>query len=216
MPFLPLELLRDGAFELGTALSDAQLDQLDEFAIFMVETNRTHNLTRVVEPEAIATLHILDSLTTLAAADFRKNATLVDVGAGAGFPGIPIAIARPDLSVTLVDSTRKKTDFLSRAITRLGISNAVAIHARAEDLGHEKGHREHYDIACARALAEMSVLAELCLPLVRIGGITIAQKAAGIAAEVDRARPVIGQLGGRVERSVSIGSPTRISSDNCW
>ena len=89
----------------------------------------------------------------------------------------------------------------------MGIPNANALHARAEDLGHRKEHREHYDIACARALAEMSVLAELCLPLVRIGGLAIAQKATGIATEIDRARPIIGQLGGRIERSVGTRIP---------
>ena len=207
MPFLPLQLLSDGAYELGVGLSVEQLEQLDAFALLMIEANKTHNLTRITEPESIVTLHYLDSFTTLSALDFRQKARIIDVGAGAGFPGIPIAVARPDLSVTLVDSTGKKIAFLHDAIEHLGISNATAIHARAEDLGRDKAHRERYDFACARALAQMCVLAELCLPLVRVGGAVIAQKSADIDSEMDRARPLIGQLGGHVENNVSTHIP---------
>ena len=207
MSFLPLEQLRDGAYQLGIGLTDEQIDRLDRFAALMVEANRRHNLTRITEPEAIVTLHYLDSLTTLAAADCPAKGKLVDVGAGAGFPGIPIAIARPDVSVTLVDSTRKKVEFLSVAIEGLGLANTTALHARAEDLGHQKAHREHYDLACARALGEMGVLAELCLPLVRVGGWVVAQKSTDVSEEMDRARPIIGQLGGYIEKSVDTRIP---------
>ena len=106
-----------------------------------------------------------------------------------------------------MDSTGKKVQFLCEAIQRLGLTNVTAIHGRAEDLAREKAHREHYDYACARALAQMSVLAELCLPLVKIGGAVVAQKSTDVADEVDRARPIIGQLGGHIESSVSIHIP---------
>lgn len=196
MPFLPIDLLRTGARDLGIELADDQLDQLDRFAEMLVETNRRLNLTRITDPEEIVTGHYLDSLTCLPTFSPSDGAKCIDVGAGGGFPGIPIAIARPDLAVTLLDAARKRVDFLARAAAELGLTNVRAHHGRAEDLGRDRSHRESYDVAWARAVAEMQVLVELCLPLVRVGGAFVAQKSEDVADEVADAKPLAGQLGG--------------------
>ena len=117
---------RTGAAELGIELSDTKLAQFDDFAAFLVETNSYFNLTRITQPEDIVKSHYLDSLTCLAVVEVGENACVIDVGAGAGFPGIPIKIARPDLNVTLLEATRKKVDFMTEAIERLGLVNAIA------------------------------------------------------------------------------------------
>jgi 16S rRNA (guanine527-N7)-methyltransferase len=227
--FLPVDLLRNGACELGIELTDEQIDQLDRFASLLVETNKTLNLTRITEPEAIVTEHYLDSFTCLAASKIKTGARVIDVGAGAGFPGIPIKIVRPDLKMTLLDSSRKKLKFIEDAIAVLSdrrgeafaqrsddttscIANASPlqvslVHARAEEAGRAPAHRETYNVAFARALADMKTLAELCLPLVKVGGVLIAQKSEGTDEEIEAAKPLIGQLGGKIEKIARIAIP---------
>jgi 16S rRNA (guanine527-N7)-methyltransferase len=205
-PFLPVDVLRGGARELGTELDDARIGLLDRFASLLVETNRTLNLTRITEPAEIVTGHYLDSLTCLAAFDIPQGARVIDVGTGAGFPGIPIKIARPDLDVTLLDSSAKKLKFIESAAAEISVEVNV-VHARAEDAGRNAAHREAYDVAVTRALADMKTLAELCLPLVRVGGVLIAQKSEDTGDEIDAARPIIGQLGGRIDEIARIAIP---------
>jgi 16S rRNA (guanine(527)-N(7))-methyltransferase RsmG len=218
--FLPVELLRDGARELGIELSDEQIAQLDTFASLLVETNKTLNLTRITDPAEIVTHHYLDSFTCLAAAKIKPNARVIDIGTGAGFPGVPIKIARPDLDVTLLDSSTKKLKFIEGALDALAesgesrvespegtlISCALA-HAREEEAGRDPAHREVYDVAFARALADMKVLVELALPLVKIGGMVIAQKSEAADEEIEAARPLIGQLGGKLSAIKRISIP---------
>lgn len=205
--FLPVELLRDGARELGIELSDAQIKQLDRFAALLVETNRSLNLTRITEPSEIVTGHYLDSLTCLAACNIPHGARVIDVGTGAGLPGIPIKIARPDLDMTLLDSSGKKLRFIEGAVASLGVTGVTLVHARAENAGRDPAHREAYDVAVTRALADMKTLAELCLPLVKVGGVLIAQKSEGADEEIDAARAILGQLGGRIDRVERIRIP---------
>jgi len=232
--FLPIDLLRDGARELGIELTDAQLAQLDEFASLLVQTNRTLNLTRITEVSEIVTNHYLDSLTCLAAHRIAEGARVIDIGTGAGLPGIPIKIARPDLHLTLLDSSGKKLRFIEEAIARLTHCSGrplsrpgersgrplsrpggdgepplrvMLVHARAEDAGRDPAHREAYDVAVTRALADMKTLAELCLPLVKVGGVLIAQKSEDTGSEIDAARPLIGQLGGSIEKVARITLP---------
>ena len=207
MAFIPLDVMKAGAFELGIDLSDRQLDLLDRFALLLVDTNRQLNLTRITEPQDIVTKHYLDSLLYLWAFEFAEGVSVIDIGAGAGFPGIPIKIARPDLRVVLLDSTAKKVRFLEHAISELALEGVETIHGRAEDLAHQKNYREQFDVAVARALAELKILAELCLPLVRIGGGIVASKGDEIHDELTAARPVIGQLGGVVEKIVRTHIP---------
>lgn len=207
MSFLALDLLRDGARELGVELTGEQLDLLDRFAMQLIETNKTLNLTRIREPDEIVTGHYLDSFTCLAAADIRPNSRVIDIGTGAGFPGVPIKVARPDLDVTLLDSSRKKLGFIEEAAAELGIEDIALVHSRAEDAGRDPNHRGRYDVAFARALADMTILAELGLPLVKVGGMLIAQKSEAADKEIEAAKPVIGQLGGRIDRISRIRIP---------
>lgn len=207
MAYIPIDDLRNGALELGIELSDTQLEQFDRYAQFLVETNKKFNLTRITDPRGIVISHFLDSLTCITAHKPIECARVIDVGAGAGFPGIPIKTARPDLKLTLLDSTSKKVKFMAEAAELLELDNVRAIHARAEELGRDKNHREKYDIAYARALSELAVLSELCLPLVKIGGYVIAQKSEDIDDELAHARPLIGQLGGQVENIIKIKLP---------
>jgi len=204
--FLPIEVLKDGARELGIELTDTQISQLDRFASLLVETNESLNLTRITEPAEIVTGHYLDSLTCLAAYDIPHGARVIDIGTGAGFPGIPIKIARPDIDLTLLDSSRKKLKFIEAAAAEIGI-DVTLLHARAEEAGRDPAHRDAYDIAVTRALADMKMLAELCLPLVKVGGVLIAQKSDDAGSEIDAARPIIGQLGGRVDEIARIRIP---------
>jgi len=204
--FLPIGLLRDGARELGIELDGTQVDRLDRFAATLVETNRSFNLTRITEPAEIVTGHYLDSLACLAAYEISKGARVIDVGTGAGFPGIPIKIARPDIELTLLDASRKKLKFIERAADEIDIEVRL-VHARAEDAGRDPVHREAYDAAVTRALADMKTLVELCLPLVKVGGVLIANKSEDVDAEIDAARPIIGQLGGRIDEIVSVTIP---------
>lgn len=207
MPLLPLDALESGASDIGIELSDSQLALLDRFASLLVDANSRFNLTRITEPSEIVTGHYLDSLLYLWAVDISEGAAVIDVGTGAGFPGVPLKIARPDLSVTLVDSTAKKVRFLEEAISELGLEGVTAIYARAEDLGRDKNHREHYDIVVTRALAEIRVLAELCMPLARVGGRVVVSKGEEIDAELAAGRPMVGQLGGIVEKTVRTRIP---------
>jgi 16S rRNA (guanine527-N7)-methyltransferase len=207
MPYIPIDELRAGALELDIELTDEQLEQFDRFAEFLVQTNEKFNLTRITEPHEMVTSHFLDSLTCLAALKPKKGARIIDVGAGAGFPGIPIKIVRPDLRVTLLDSTFKKVKFMSDAVEMLGLEGAQPLHGRSEQIGRDKDFRERFDIAYARALSELRVLSELCLPLVKVGGHVVAQKSEEIDEELATARPVIGQLGGRVQDVIQIRIP---------
>ncbi|MCX8053913.1 MAG: 16S rRNA (guanine(527)-N(7))-methyltransferase RsmG [Armatimonadetes bacterium] len=207
MSFLPLDLLKTGASELDIELSAAQLTQFDQFARLLVETNREFNLTRITDPHAIVVNHLLDSLLCLWSQEVGIGANVIDVGTGAGFPGIPIKIARPDLRLTLVDATQKKIGFIANVIQELGLKEAKAIHARAEELGRNVAYREQYDLVYARALAEMPVLVELCLALVRPGGLVVATKGPKSDTEINAARPTISQLGATIEKIVRTHIP---------
>lgn len=204
--FLPVDALRDGARQLGIELDDARIGQLDRFAALLVETNKTLNLTRITEPAEIVTGHYLDSLTCIAAFNIAHGPRVIDVGSGAGFPGVPIKIARPDIDLTLLDSSRKKLKFIERAARAIGI-DVTLLHARAEEAGRDPAHRESYDVAVARALADMKTLVELCLPLVKIGGVLIAAKSDDAVDEIEEAHPIIGQLGGRIDEIARITIP---------
>ncbi|MCL5671468.1 MAG: 16S rRNA (guanine(527)-N(7))-methyltransferase RsmG [Acidobacteria bacterium] len=210
MSFLPLELLESGAAELGVALTADQLDQFDRFASFLVETNRSFNLTRITDPADIVTAHYLDSLSSLSALALRPGERVIDVGTGAGLPGIAIAIVCKDVSVTLLDSSQKKARFLSEAAERLGLTNAKTLPLRAEDAGRDPAEREQYDAAFARALARMSVLVELCLPLVTPGGHLVAQKSTGaqVQEEIAEAKPLIERLGGQISDVLEVKIPS--------
>ena len=202
-----MERLIRGTQELGISLSEEHLTQFEIYYRELVEWNRRFNLTAITDYEGVQVRHFLDSLSCLLALParcLRAGARIVDVGTGAGFPGIPLKIVCPHISLTLVEATRKKVTFLEHLIGRLGLEGVHVIHGRAEELGRQKAHRERYDWAVARAVAEMPTLVEYLLPLVRVGGAILAQKGESGPAEVHAAEEAIRILGGEVRRLVPV------------
>lgn len=188
-----LALLTEGLAQLGLPADAAP--RLAEFAAAVLETNRVMNLTAITDPADFAALHLLDSAALLTMEDFRGK-RVVDVGTGAGFPGVPLRILEPDFDLTLLDSLGKRIEFLRRTCDQLGLERVEAVHARAEEFAAD--HRERYDVAVSRAVAALNVLCELALPLVKVGGRFLAMKSVDSDAEIDAARGAAGQLGGRI------------------
>ena len=191
------QTLVSGLPGLGLTLTDAQVNMFCEFGRRLVEKNEVMNLTAITEPAAVAQLHFLDSMAVLNAWDCRGK-SVVDVGCGAGFPGVPMAIAEPTLKLTLLDSLQKRMNWLRETLPQVGVeANVVA--ARAEEF--VTTCRETYDVAVSRAVARLNILCELCLPYVKVGGAFLALKGAMTAEEVTEAEKAIHCLGGKV-RSV--------------
>lgn len=188
------QTLEQGLPELG--MGSGLIPRLAGFAELVLERNQVMNLTAITEPKDVAALHLLDSLELAALAGLEAG-RLVDVGCGAGFPGVPTAIARPGLQVTLLDSLGKRVDFLREACGKLGLENVECIHQRAEEFAGAR--REAFDFAVSRAVAALPVLCELCLPLVRVGGKMLAMKSANSDEEIQGAGHAAEVLGGRVE-----------------
>jgi 16S rRNA (guanine527-N7)-methyltransferase len=190
------EAFRQAAAGLGVQIDEGHLKLFRAYYGCLVNANRSFNLTTIVDYRDVLARHFLDSLTIapLAAAGAR----LADVGSGAGFPGVPIAIARPDVQVTLIESTGKKAAFCEQLILLLGLSGARVVTARAEDAARNSAHRETYDLAVGRAVERMASLSELLLPFVRQGGLAVAMKKGNVQAEVIEAGPAIETLGGRI------------------
>ena len=180
----------------SVTLSDGQIDTLCRFGEVLIEKNAVMNLTAITEPSAVAQLHFLDCIALLNAADFHGK-RVIDVGCGAGFPGVPLKIAEPSIRLTLLDSLAKRMNWLSETLPALGV-DAEIITARAEEFAAQR--REQYDLATSRAVARLNVLAELCLPYVRVGGKFLAMKGALAQEEVEEARRGIERLGGHVLR----------------
>lgn len=209
MPPLLVDILRRGANDIwGLNLSPAQLAQFERYAELLAEWNATRlNLTRITTPEGIAVKHFLDSLSVLKAADLPANAHVVDVGTGAGFPGLPLKIARPDLRLVLLDSTAKKLAFCRAVADDLALDDVETRHARAEDAACLPAHAGRYDIALARAVAPLERLLPWTAPFVRPGGLLIALKGTGVDTEMPTARPVARRLGLTFLPSVSLSLP---------
>lgn len=187
------ETLERGLPELG--LDTALIPELAKFAALVLERNQVMNLTAITEPKEVAALHLLDSLQLIPLAGLGKQ-SVVDVGCGAGFPGVPLAIALPEARITLLDSLGKRVDFLRDACGNLELPNVQCVHARAEEFAG--GHREIFDTAVSRAVASLPVLCELCLPLVRIGGSMLAMKSSHSEEEIKSAENAVRILGGRL------------------
>ena len=194
-------LIARGLEALGlTAQVPAQApEQLAEYGRLLLEKNQVMNLTAIREEDGVARLHMLDCAALLRCADFSDK-TLIDVGTGAGFPGLVLKILVPSLQVTLLDSLGKRVDWLNEVAARLGLSGVEAIHARAEERAQEKGFRDRFDLVTARAVADLRQLAELCLPYARPGGTFLAMKSTGSDQELADAGHAIQLLGGRVRQ----------------
>lgn len=195
------ETLTKGLPELGVDLSC--IEKLEEFSSMLVKKNEVMNLTGITEPREVATLHLLDSLSLLPLADLRGK-RIIDVGTGAGFPGVPLKIALPESPVTLLDSLNKRVAFLQESCNALGLTGVDCVHARAEEFGH----REEFDFAVSRAVAALPVLCELCLPLVKVGGAFLAMKSSHTEEEIAEAKAAIALLGGRISEVIDYTIPT--------
>lgn len=192
---------------LGLTLSVDQMEKLARYADLLVEWNQRINLTAIRSPEEIRVKHFLDSLSCSLAIKRTAGSKMIDIGTGAGFPGMPLKIIYPEIQLTLVESVTKKTQFLSKIVQELGLED-VEIHlARAETLGKHKDHRESYDWAVARAVAGLPVLCEYLLPLVKIGGHMLAQKGESALKELDQAKSAIEILGGRLVKTIPVELP---------
>lgn len=198
------ELLKNGFSAMKLSVSDAQIAQLEDFTARMLDTNKVMNLTRITDPKEIAEKHLLDCASLLQAADFSKK-SVVDVGCGAGFPGMPLHILCPSCELTLLDSLGKRIRFLQGCIDAMNLSDIEAVHARAEEFAAK--HREQYDFAVSRAVAQLNVLAELSLPLVKQGGAFIAMKSKDTDEELERAKKAIRLLGGEIEKIIDYTIP---------
>ena len=192
----PLPILRRWLDEHAIRLDDGATAQLTQYLHLLLEANSVMNLTRISDPDAAQIRLLADSLDLLRVIPDDAR-TLVDIGSGGGVPGLPLAIGRPSLRVTLVDSTAKKVRFLNETARNIGRDNVVAIHSRAEDLGRDRQYRERFDVATARAVARLVTLVELILPLIRPGGVAILPKGSASDEELAEADYAIRLLGGR-------------------
>ena len=198
-----LTLFEKGLEELGITLSQDQKKQFITYYEYLVEKNKVMNLTAITEYEEVILKHFLDSLSIVKVSNFDQNKlagkSVIDIGTGAGFPGIPLKIAFPELKITLLDSLNKRVNFLNEVIEMLGLKNVTAVHGRAEDYAKQKEHREKYDICVSRAVANMSTLSEYCIPFVKEGGSFISYKSGKIDEELTQAENAVKILGGKVQ-----------------
>jgi 16S rRNA (guanine527-N7)-methyltransferase len=198
-------LLREGANALGIYLSEQQIDKLMLFSRLLREWNERINLTAITDEREIIVKHYLDSLTVRQYIT-EKSANLIDIGTGGGFPGIPLKLCMPELRLSLLDATAKKVKYLETVCRDLQI-DAICINARAEKLGHDLSHREKYDYATVRAVADLAPLAEYSLPLLKIGGRCLAQKGKDAFREAAAAKQAVARLGGIIEAAEAIEVP---------
>ena len=190
--------LKEISKEINIDLSEEKLDKFKKYMELLLEWNEKINLTAITEEDEVILKHFIDSMTVLKYID--DNDCIVDVGTGAGFPGIPVSIANDNVNVTLVDSLNKRINFLQEVISEINLTNIEAIHSRAEEFGQNKEYREKYDISVSRAVANLTVLVEYLLPLVKVGGKCICMKGSDVEEEISNAKFAIKELGGKIEK----------------
>ncbi len=194
-----LELLIEGLEQIGIAYTEKMLEQFSRYYELLIEWNEKFNLTAITDPEGVVVKHFLDSLLLLKAKDLSATESILDLGTGAGFPGIPLKIIYPSLRLTLMDSVNKKVQFLNAVVSDLKLDNVQCIHSRAEDLAKNLEHREHYDVVVSRAVSNLATLSEYCIPFVRVGGIFISYKSSDYEMELEDAKNAILVLGGVID-----------------
>ena len=193
-------MLKDRLEALDIILDQEQINQFDEYYEILVEWNKVMNLTGITEYQEVVEKHFLDSLSIVKVMDMDQVERVIDVGTGAGFPGIPLKIAFPKLDIVLLDSLNKRIRFLDHVIEELGLEGIRTIHGRAEDYARDGKYRERFDLCVSRAVANLSSLSEYCLPYVKVGGRFVSYKSGDIEEEVNDASKAIALLGGKKER----------------
>ena len=191
------------AEKMNIPVQPRQTERFEIYARMLAEKNKVMNVTAVTDPDGIAVKHFADSISILTASDIPQGARVIDVGTGGGFPGVPLLIMRPDINLTLLDSTAKKIDFISEVVSSLGLT-AEAVSARAEELAKEPGHREKYDFCVSRAVASLNILSEICLPFLRTGGLFIAMKGVKAFEELEAAEGALKALGAETEKTLDV------------
>ncbi len=193
--------------ELGITLTDKKRQQFDKFYELLVEWNKVMNLTGITDYEEVNEKHFVDSLSIVKAIDMESVQSVIDVGTGAGFPGIPLKIAFPHLKVVLLDSLNKRINFLNEVIAQLGLTDIKTIHGRAEDYAKQAEYRENFDLCVSRAVANLSTLSEYCLPYVSMNGMFVPYKSGEIDEELENSKKAVKILGGKIENVVKFQLP---------
>lgn len=200
-------LLKSCCQQMQISLSQEMTEQFMSYMSLLLEWNEKMNLTAITEEREVILKHFVDCLSLVPYLEVTQETKIIDVGTGAGFPGLPVKIACPNVSMTLLDSLQKRIGFLEQAIIEMGLNNVVCVHARAEDGGQNPLYREAFDYCVSRALANLAVLSEYCLPFVKIGGTLAALKGPDATAEILEARSALEKLGGKVTRVVDVTIP---------
>ena len=202
-----LTKLEEGCKELGITLDENQKKQFTDFYEYLIEKNKVMNLTGITEFQEVLIKHFLDSLACVKAVDMSRIKRIMDIGTGAGFPGVPLKIAFPHLEVCLLDSLKKRVNFLEETFQMLKLENITAIHGRAEEYAKNKQYRETYDLCVSRAVSNLATLSEYCLPYVKTGGYFISYKSGTVQEEVEQAQKAVKILGGKIQDVVYFQLP---------